>query len=407
MAKTTQFQKQTRSFTTILLDDLEKLLEYLHSFSISSPVAVACSGGVDSMFLAYALSKMNLRVYGLVVNHNLQNGSEAVAKRTSNILEQWGVEPVVLEWHHEKIIKGIEEKARLARYGLICDFCSKFGVRTVFLGHHIDDKIETFFMQSVRGVGLRGLVSLRKAVNFRGVQFLRPMVTLFEKKSILQEAKKLGIVWFEDRTNQDFAYTRNWFRGHLNLTLEQKMGILNTIANVEENFEFQRAEAWGKIKMENFACFSFCVIKKQEVWLFLSEILQKIFPFCILEVRRQSIANFWMWFCGDSKKMTLCGAVFHKIDEKVVVRPEIIRLKAVFIKKKAIWNEICEISVNLPCNVVPLGLVGFSVKKKLNILQKFEDISHFPVFMQGENILAIPHLQIHCDENFKVKIHEN
>lgn len=151
-------------------------------------IAIACSGGVDSIFLAKITAEvcqqLNIKLYGLVVNHNLQENSNAVAHGTQNILQNWGIETVILTWSHENIETGIEESARNARYNLITDFCKKNSITSVLLAHHIDDKIETFFMNAMRGTGLQGISSMREITQKNGITFYRPMLYLCDKPYI-------------------------------------------------------------------------------------------------------------------------------------------------------------------------------------------------------------------------------
>lgn len=209
-----------------------KILEYTNALST---ICVACSGGIDSMFLVKICSKIlqNKKVFAIIVNHNLQKSSKKVASDTLKILNSWGVSGIILEWVHESIVSGIEEEARNARYSLITDFCNKNNIKSIMLAHHIDDKIETFLINSMRGTGLRGLTSMQEFSEKNGVEFFRPMIDCIEKSQILEFMTQNQIPWFEDKTNQDTKFTRNSIRHSFNFTKQQKAGVLITIKNLE------------------------------------------------------------------------------------------------------------------------------------------------------------------------------
>lgn len=101
------------------------------------------------------------------------------------------------------------------------------------LAHHIDDKIETFLMNAMRGTGLKGLTSMQEFSEINGVQFFRPMISCIEKSQIIEFMIQYQIQWFEDWTNQDTKFTRNNIRHSFEFTTQQKTGILKTIKNLD------------------------------------------------------------------------------------------------------------------------------------------------------------------------------
>lgn len=209
----------------------EKILEYSSELST---IYIACSGGIDSMFLAkFCLESSDKKVFAVIVNHNLQQSSGDVAINTLKVLNSWGIDGVILEWLHGNITNGIEEEARNARYFLIAEFCKKNNIKSIMLAHHIDDKIETFLMNSMRGTGLKGLTSMQEYSEINGIKFFRPMINCLEKSHILEFMTQNQLPWFEDETNQDTKFTRNNIRHSFEFTRQQKSGILITIKNLE------------------------------------------------------------------------------------------------------------------------------------------------------------------------------
>jgi tRNA(Ile)-lysidine synthase len=85
--------------------------------------------------------------------------------------------------------------------------------------HHLDDQLETFFINLSRGCGLDGLSGI-PAVNNK---LVRPLLN-FSKDQILKFAKDNNIHWREDSSNNSNDYLRNDIRNNIilvskNLTL--------------------------------------------------------------------------------------------------------------------------------------------------------------------------------------------
>lgn len=78
------------------------------------------------------------------------------------------------------------------------------------LAHHADDQIETFFINLLRGSGIKGL----KAMQPRNGMYIRPLLWA-SRDEIKQFAIENGIQWREDSTNNDTVYLRNKIRHEL------------------------------------------------------------------------------------------------------------------------------------------------------------------------------------------------
>ena len=201
---------------------MEKIFEELNEFQIKNneQIAIAISGGVDSIFLSICLFQYfiykNLDInslHAIIIDHDLRFNSLSDAKNTEILLKnQIGYKNIAIKkWQHEKIESNIEELARNARYDLITNYCNQHNIVKVLLGHHLDDQIETFFMNLFRGSSLIGLGCMQKVKIFNNIHFLRPMLNT-KKKEIINFMKKNNLSWFEDETNMEDKFTRNRIR---------------------------------------------------------------------------------------------------------------------------------------------------------------------------------------------------
>ncbi|MGH3823815.1 MAG: tRNA lysidine(34) synthetase TilS [Pseudonocardiaceae bacterium] len=137
---------------------------FLIAHNCADTVAVACSGGADSLALAAATvhcaAALDLAVHGLVVDHQLQPGSGQVAHTAAQALRSLGctsawVLPITVDGPG-----GLEAAARRARYGALRDAAPAGAL--VLLGHTLDDQAETVLLGLGRGSGPRSVAGMRE-----------------------------------------------------------------------------------------------------------------------------------------------------------------------------------------------------------------------------------------------------
>ncbi len=127
-------------------------------------VAVACSGGADSLALAAATmhcaAALGLAVHGLVVDHQLQPGSAAVAQTAAQTLRRLGCTAVRVLQITVDGPGGPEAAARRARYAALREAAPAGAL--VLLGHTLDDQAETVLLGLGRGSGPRSVAGMRE-----------------------------------------------------------------------------------------------------------------------------------------------------------------------------------------------------------------------------------------------------
>jgi tRNA(Ile)-lysidine synthase len=181
------------------------------------PIAVAVSGGSDSLALmhllaAFARARKLPPPLVLTVDHGLRAGSAKDARQVSAWAKQAGMKAQALLWRGNKPKTGIEAAAREARYRLMGEALAKQGITALFVGHTQDDQAETFLMRLARGSGLDGLCAMRATApwpvpEFRSLCVRRPLLD-FSRAELRAHLAGLGQVWLEDPMNQDSAFDR-------------------------------------------------------------------------------------------------------------------------------------------------------------------------------------------------------
>ena len=191
--------------------DLNALLRPAAPFEHSPRVAVAVSGGADSMALALLAARWaNAHgglATGLIVDHGLRSDSAAEARKVAGWLDRHGIESRILNWPGEKPETGVQAAAREARYGLLTAWCRQHHVFHLLVGHNREDQAETFVLRLERGSGLDGLAAMPAVTEMPWLRILRPLLG--------QSRARLGNFltaekqdWIEDPSNRNPAFAR-------------------------------------------------------------------------------------------------------------------------------------------------------------------------------------------------------
>lgn len=197
--------------------EFARLLDRLGPFERSPTIAVAVSGGADSLALAiladgWAREKRG-RVVALTVDHGLRPNSTDEARQVGIWLRVLGIDHHILTWEANKPVTGIQAAARTARHALLLEWCRQAGVVHLLMAHQRDDQIETLLLRIGRGSGVDGLAGMAPVVERRHARILRPLLTVPRARLVaLLVAKRHP--WVDDPSNQDLRYgrarLRNW-----------------------------------------------------------------------------------------------------------------------------------------------------------------------------------------------------
>jgi tRNA(Ile)-lysidine synthase len=197
----------------------------LSRLSEGDVVAVACSGGADSLALASAAvfegHKLAQRIVGVTVDHGLQPGSAEQADRVVAQLAAMGVDETLTARVEVANASGLgpEAAAREARYAVLEEVAERLGARTVLLGHTLDDQAETVLLGLTRGSGGRSLQGMRPDF---GV-FARPLLGV-RRDDTITACQVEGLGFWDDPHNHDPGYTRVRVRDRVLPVLEAELG---------------------------------------------------------------------------------------------------------------------------------------------------------------------------------------
>jgi tRNA(Ile)-lysidine synthase len=189
-----------------------------------SHLVVACSGGADSLALAFAVGHVTTRRglghSAVVIDHGLQNDSAEVAGRVADQLATLGYDDasVISVDVDRSSAVGPEAAARQARYRAL-DTVARARAATVWLGHTLDDQAETVLLGLARGSGSRSLAGMVPRAGHLVRPFLRIRRTTTE-----QVCAELGLEPWQDPHNSDRRFTRVRVRDIVLPMLEAELG---------------------------------------------------------------------------------------------------------------------------------------------------------------------------------------
>lgn len=190
-------------------------------------VAVAVSGGADSMALLHFTVNFCTRFRFKTVALNIEHGirGENSLRDTAFVKEYCAEKGIpLLEYkvdapHKAKADKmPLEQAARILRYECFADAVKRGNCDAVFTAHHASDNLESVLFNLFRGTGVKGLTGIR---DYESVIY-RPFIKV-SKAEITEYVKQHNIPYVDDETNFCVDYTRNFLR-------------LNVIPKIKELF---------------------------------------------------------------------------------------------------------------------------------------------------------------------------
>ena len=227
---------------------LEQFAAYINRYNLVAEgdrLVLALSGGIDSMVLADLLLKSKVNFAAAHCNFHLRGEeSDGDEKFVREFAEKNGIQCFVKHFDTEQYAAeqgiSIEMAARDLRYTWFEELRQQLGYDKIAVAHHADDQAETFFINLLRGAGLRGL----KGMQPKNGVIIRPMLWA-SREEIHQYALENQILWREDHTNAETIYLRNKIRNQLlpvfdELHPEARQGLYKSLEHLASENDLYR-----------------------------------------------------------------------------------------------------------------------------------------------------------------------
>lgn len=192
-------------------------------------IVVAFSGGRDSTALVDILAKLFHKrhqsaidaITVVHVHHGLSKSADAWVEHARTMCEKWRLPLVVQKVYVNKNAGlGVEAAAREARYKALLKVAKEQKADVIMTGHHLDDRLETFLIQWMRGAGPEGLAAMspvramETAPLSSRLVLARPWIDV-PRDWIEGYVVRSKLPWIEDESNADTRFLRNLIRNEM------------------------------------------------------------------------------------------------------------------------------------------------------------------------------------------------
>ncbi len=264
-----------------LLKHLIEIEEFYPADSANPSILLAVSGGIDSMCMAHLFNRIYYSNYAIAtVNFSLRGE------------ESDGDEELVRNWAAGKGIKcfsktfdtstfakemnlSTQMAARNLRYSWFDELIKEHGFDYVAIAHNLNDSVETFFINILRGTGIRGLTGIPE----KNGNIIRPLLS-FTRREIAEYTKREEIPFREDSSNRESEYSRNRLRNMVFpefelinqsflKTVERDMENIEAVSDIiDQLFEERRNEFFDKENMR-ISIKALLKEKRPSFWLYM------------------------------------------------------------------------------------------------------------------------------------------
>jgi tRNA(Ile)-lysidine synthase len=196
----------------------QKVFAHIKQFNLinkNEKIIVALSGGADSVFLLYLLSKykkkFSIELSAVHINHNLRTESGMDVTFCTGLCEKLRIPLYTLSVDVKSFAannkKSIEEAGRDLRYSEFEKLRESLNYDKIATAHNAGDNAETVLLNLVKGTGLKGISGIPPVRN----NIIRPILSV-TKEEILDYLAKADISHVIDPSNQSRDYERNYIR---------------------------------------------------------------------------------------------------------------------------------------------------------------------------------------------------
>ncbi len=208
------------------------------------PVIVALSGGADSVSLLLILAKLGYNCIAAHCNFHLR-GKESDRDQAfvEDLCHKLGIKLEITHFDVKKRQKeeseSVEMACRSLRYEWFDYLKSKYQAQALATGHHLDDNVETMFLNIIRGTGIAGVAGIAPKNDRR----ISPLLGL-HKHTLEDYLRQKNIGFVTDSTNKDCDVERNILRNKIIPDIIGNFGcgpynmMYRTVENLREDYDF-------------------------------------------------------------------------------------------------------------------------------------------------------------------------
>ena len=376
-----------------MIDQFQAYINRCNLIAEGDKLILALSGGIDSMVLADLLLKAKVEFVAAHCNFHLRcEESDGDEKFVREYAEKHDIQCFVKHFETEKYAAeqgiSIEMAARDLRYAWFEQLRQQLGYDKIAVAHHADDQAETFFINLLRGAGLRGLKGMLPQ---NGV-IIRPLLWA-SREQIRQYAVENQILWREDHTNAESVYLRNKIRNQLlpafdELKPEARQGLYISLEYLASENELYRellkeklaqiVEQDGDVQRFPYSAFLDCFVPrndaKRQSEAKAPELVERpgySFQLLFEWLRQYGFNTDQCRFIFETMNTGIGNKYFSSTHQLIIGRDEL-QLSEI----KAIENEEVQIGVGEDVIVLPIHLCFSKLEKTPDfVIDKSPDVA--------------------------------
>lgn len=294
---------------------------------LNYPIIVGVSGGPDSMFLLNFLKKKYF-TKPIVVHINYQLRKEANLEETL-VREYCKLNKLILfkktitnkDWEKYAYLKNKQSQARAIRYDYFKEIAKQLKTKTIYIGHHKDDFIETAIMSETKNENLLFYGILKRNKLNDGFIIKRPLLNFF-KNELIDYNKRKRIPFLFDKSNLEPIYQRNKVRIKLaSYSIKEKKEVFDYYKKINKTNEIVLRKIAKKNKIWRKESFDLNFLLKQEKEVRYNLIYQFLIssPYWI-KISKNKIENLLIFLKTKNKqtKYRLMSNIFVKIENNKI-----------------------------------------------------------------------------------------
>ncbi len=179
------------------------------SWKPNTPVAIAVSGGADSLALLYKTAKSlpKQSITAITFDHQLRPEAHDEALYVQKLCKDLGVAHVILSPNAQEKGKQSQNWARTVRYNHLLAYCASKNIPYLLFAHHQQDQQETLYIRLLQDSNLYGLCGMQKLRKWGDVHIARPLLGE-DKQTLMAYLQQKNVVWIKDPSNDNSKYLR-------------------------------------------------------------------------------------------------------------------------------------------------------------------------------------------------------
>lgn len=234
---------------------------------------IGVSGGCDSMYLLDTLFCLGYHLLVAHVNYNYRHDSYVDYELVCDYCADKGIPFFYKSFHDKDYESGnFQDRARTLRYDFYKEIYSLYKCDGVILGHHLDDHLETIYMQLSKHNTVHYL-GIKSESHVKGMRIVRPLMNMY-KGEIMDCCVKDNIHYHDDYTNFETDFERDKVRNTVlnQYSLRQKEELVKKAENHNKRIkelEFKVKPYYQQYKVDGQIYYYYIPAHLRDIFLYL------------------------------------------------------------------------------------------------------------------------------------------